>query len=185
MSLDAGLVPIIGTIQFVTNKANVKNYALVNTYVRRINTGYAALVKKYAGKAYLADINVAIGIDAKLYQVDGIHPNDAGDKVIAYVWFDAINEAIESKLLLIGLNQNYPNPAKTSTTIGFSMSQSGTVSIQIYSITGISMGVITNEFYNSGYHEITVGLTNLKPGIYIYVMSVAGRQFTKKMIVVG
>jgi acyl-CoA thioesterase-1 len=183
ISLENNLVPIIGTVQYIIPNGN-KALVTVNSYIKRINAGYVKLVGKYKGKAYLADINAALGYDAKLFQADGIHPNDKGYKVLSYVWFDAINEAIENKLLLIGLDQNFPNPASTKTTIGFSLSQSANVNIQMYSILGVPIKTVANEFYNSGYHQLEVALSDLKPGIYIYVMHIAGRELTKKMIVV-
>lgn len=183
MALSNNLVPIIGTIQYVNDK-NSAQYKTVNTYVKRINTGYIALVNKYKGKAYLADINAALGRDFSLFQADGLHPNAQGDKIISYVWFDSINEAIENKLLLVGLDQNFPNPARTKTTVGFSLSQSASVDIEMYNIVGIPVKTIANEFYNSGYHQVDVSVGDLKPGIYIYVMKIAGRALTKKMIVV-
>ncbi|WP_162847125.1 GDSL-type esterase/lipase family protein [Mucilaginibacter gracilis] len=184
MALSNNLVPIIGTIQYV-NDRNLAAYKTANSYIKRINAGYIKLVSKYKGKVYLADINAALGYDFTLFQADGLHPNDKGDKVISYVWFDAINEAIENKLLLIGLDQNYPNPARTKTTIGFSLSQSGNVNIQLYNMLGLPLKTLANEFYNSGYHQLDVTLNDLKPGMYIYVMKIAGRQLTKKMIVVN
>jgi acyl-CoA thioesterase-1 len=184
LALSSNLVPIIGTVQFVNDKNN-KSYTTVNAYIKRINAGYEKLVNQYKGKVYLADINAALGYDFKLYQADGLHPNDAGYKIISYVWFDAINEAIENKLLLIGLNQNFPNPAVSTTTIGFSLSQSGNVNIELYNITGVAVKTIANEFYNSGYHQVTIAINDLKPGVYIYVMRIAGRQLSKKMIVVS
>lgn len=184
MSLANNLIPVIGTLQYVNYNTN-KSYVTVNNYIKRINTGYAKLVKQYKGKVYLADINAAIGYNFKLYQADGLHPNAAGDKIISYIWFDAINEAIESTQLSIGLDQNFPNPATSSTTIGFSLSQSANVNIVMYNMVGVPVKTVTNEFYNSGYHQVPVTLNNLKPGIYIYVMKIAGRQLTKKMIVVN
>lgn len=184
MALSNNLVPIVGTVQYI-NDRNYPPYKTANTYIKRINTGYMKLVDKYKGKVYLADINAALGRDFSLYQPDGLHPNAKGDKIISYIWFDAINEAIESKLLLIGLDQNFPNPARTKTTVGFSLSQSANVNIQMYNITGIPVKTIANEFYNSGYHTVEVLLGDLKPGIYIYVMRIAGRELTRKMIVVS
>jgi len=181
-SLKANLIPIIGTVQFVNDKGNAV-YKTTNTYVSRINTGYKQLITKY--HIYLADINAAMGRNFQLYQADGIHPNAAGDRLISYVWFDSINAAIDSKLLLVGLNQNFPNPARNTTTIGFSLTESGRVNMQLYSITGaVVKNILANEFYNSGYHQVEVAIGDLSPGVYIYVMQVAGRQLNKKMIVV-
>ncbi|WP_295651787.1 GDSL-type esterase/lipase family protein [uncultured Mucilaginibacter sp.] len=176
------MITVIGTIQNVNPASGAVNKT-ANKYIATINAGYKKLVAQ--NHIYLADINAALGNNfGKYYQADGLHPNAAGDKFIAYVLFDSINYAIESKLLVIGLDQNFPNPANTKTTIGFSLTQAGTVDMELYTITGAHSKIITQNTYNSGYHQVDVDLTNLSPGIYIYVMQIAGRQLSKKMIVV-
>jgi acyl-CoA thioesterase I len=183
IALRHGLTTIIGTVQNLDpSKAPVNK--TINKYIATINAGYKKLAIQ--NHIYLADINAGFGSDyKKYYQPDGIHPNATGDKLIAYILFDVINFAIESKLLEVGLDQNFPNPANTKTTIGFSMSQAGSVDIEMYSISGAHTKTITqNAAYNSGYHQVVVDLTNVSPGIYIYVMNIAGRQLSKKMIVV-
>lgn len=184
MALTNNLIPVIGTVQYI-NDSNNKAYTTADTYIKTINAGYKALVSRYKGRAYLADINAALGRDFKLFQTDGLHPNDKGYKIISYVWFDSINEAIEKNLLLMGLDQNYPNPARGSTTIGFNLSESGNVNIMLYNMQGVPVKTITNEFYNLGYHQIITAVADLRPGIYIYIMRIAGRQLTRKMIIVN
>ncbi|QQL50663.1 GDSL-type esterase/lipase family protein [Mucilaginibacter ginkgonis] len=180
-ALDANLIPIIGTIQFV-NDQNNDFYKLVNQYVKQINNIY----KRIAADNHLliADINKDVGRDFSLYNADGVHPNQRGFEVLAYDWFDGINRAIEEKLLLIGLDQNFPNPANQSTTISFSLSQAGRVVIDLYNITGLKEKGLYDEYQSSGYHQFTVSTADLAPGIYIYSMQVGGRRLSKKCIVV-
>ncbi|MDB4925388.1 SGNH/GDSL hydrolase family protein [Mucilaginibacter sp.] len=178
-SLKHNLIPIIGTIQFFNDKNN-QTYKTANLYVNQINALYKRLVDEY--HVYLADINRALGRDFTLYQ-DYVHPNAAGYKLISYVWFDAINRAIDDKLLVIGLNQNYPNPSIDRTTIGFSLSQAGRVQINLYNMTGRLIKNIYDSYQNAGYRTISVSLNNLDPGIYIYSMQVGGQLLSKKMIV--
>lgn len=175
------LIPIIGTIQFYNDKNNqfLKN---CNLYVKQINNIYRHLTSEY--HIYLADINKAMGRDFSLYQ-DDVHPNDNGYKLISLVWFDAISKAIDNNLLLIGINQNYPNPVHDITHIGFSLSQAGKVQINLYNSTGAQIKTLYNAYQGAGYHEITADLTNMRPGIYIYVMQVAGRQLSKKLLLVN
>jgi len=180
MAVKNNMIPVIGTIQFINDTHN-SSYKTANLYIKQINAGYKKLAVQ--NNIYLADINAALGRDFQLYQ-DDFHPNDKGYKLISYVWFDAINQAIENKLLSVGLNQNYPNPANSSTKIGFSLSRSGQVAILLYSINGSQITTIANDFYNSGYHEINFNTSNLSSGVYIYTMQIAGRQLSKKMLVV-
>jgi acyl-CoA thioesterase-1 len=178
-SLKNKLIPIIGTIQFL-NDQNNQQYKTANLYVSQINALYKRLAQEY--DIYLADINKALGRDFTLYQ-DYLHPNAEGYKLISYVWFDAINQAIEDKLLVIGLNQNYPNPSIDRTTIGFSLSQAGRVVIKLYNISGKFIKTIYDSYQNAGYRIVSVPLNDLNPGIYIYSMQVGGQILSKKMIV--
>jgi len=179
-SLKHNLIPIIGTIQFY-NDANDQVLKNDNLIVKQINSLYKRLVIEY--HIYLADINAAIGRDFSLYQ-DFVHPNDQGYKLISYVWFDSIDEAIEDKLLLIGINQNYPNPVHDITHIGFSLSQAGKVEIKLYNMSGAEIRTLDNEYQGAGYHEVVANLSNLSAGMYVYVMRIGGQQLSKKLLIV-
>jgi len=174
------LIPIIGTIQFYNDKNDqfLKNCNLV---VKQINGLYRRLAGEY--HLNIADINTSLGRDFTLYQ-DFVHPNAKGYKLVSFVVFDAINEAIEEKFLLIGIRQNYPNPVRDITKIGFSLSQAGKVQIKLYDILGSPVKTLADEYQSAGNHEITVNLSDQKPGMYIYVMQVGGQQLSKKMVVV-
>lgn len=173
------LIPIIGTIQFFNDKDD-QFLKTCNLYVKQINMLYYQLAREYG--LHVADINRAIGRDFSLYQ-DYVHPNAKGYHVIAFVWFDTVNAVIENNFLSVGLNQNYPNPATGTTKIGFSLSQSGKVTIQLYNMNGLKVMDLFDDYINSGYHVFTVNLTGLNPGIYIYVMQFGGQQLSKKLIV--
>ncbi len=173
------LIPIVGTVQFY-NDQDSRLYKTANLYINQINALYKRLAFEY--HIYIADINRSIGRDFSLYQ-DVVHPNAAGYKLISYVWFDAINRAIEDRLLVVGLNQNYPNPAIDRASIGFSLSQAGRVLIKLYSINGKFIKTLHDSYQNAGYRVINVPLNDLNPGVYIYSMQVGGQLLSKKMIV--
>lgn len=178
-SLKNNLIPIIGSIQFFNDKNN-QALKTANLYISQINFIYKRLARDY--KVYFADINRALGRDFSLYQ-DFVHPNAAGYKLISFVWFDAINHAIDEKLLMIGLNQNYPNPASDRTRIGFSLSQAGRVVINLYNMQGRFLKNLFDGYQNAGYQETTVVLNGLESGMYIYSMQVGGQLLSKKLIV--
>ncbi len=179
-SVKNNLIPIVGTIQYY-NDTNDQFLKTCNLYIKQINALYKRLATSY--HIYLADINMALGRDFSLYQ-DAVHPNAQGYKLISYVLFDTIDEAIEEKLLLIGINQNYPNPVKDITHIGFSLSQAGKVNIKLYNMLGQPIRILDDEYQGAGYHEVSVNLSNLSAGMYIYVMQVGGQQLSKKLLLV-
>lgn len=179
-ALKNNLIPIVGSIQFFNDK-NSQNLKTANLFIGQINSLYRRLAREY--NVYFADINRALGRDFSLYQ-DFVHPNEAGYRLMSFVWFDAINQAIDDKLLLIGLNQNYPNPASTRTRIGFSLSQAGRVVINLYSIQGKFVKNLFDAYQNAGYQETVAVLNGLEPGVYVYSMQVGGQVLSKKMIII-
>ncbi len=181
IALAYNLTPVIGTVQYL-NDTNNKRYQNANFVIRQINTIYRRIANNK--KIYLTDINATLGKDFTLYQ-DSTHPNAAGNMRIAYGWFDTINSIIEQKLLLSGLDQNYPNPSVTNTTIGFSLSKSNKVTLTLYNMAGAVVKTIADSYFNSGYHKIDLPTTSFIPGVYIYTMQTPTEQFVKKMVILG
>lgn len=175
----SGLMPVMGTLQFFNDTKSDFNKQ-VNLYVKQLNALYKRIAKDF--NIPVADINRALGRDFSLYK-DDVHPNAAGNNLISFVWFDAINTIIEKQLLLIGLNQNYPNPVRETTKIGFSLSQAGRVHITLYNIGGAIVKDIYDDYQSSGYHELSASLSDVPAGIYIYMMQVGGQRLSKKMVI--
>lgn len=182
IALSYNLTPVIGTIQYL-NAVNNKRNQNANFVIRQINAIYRRIANNK--KIFLTDINVVLGRDfATLYQ-DPVHPNATGNMRIAYAWFDTINTIIEAKFLSSGLSQNYPNPVANNTTIGFSLSRPNKVVIILYNMAGAIVKTLTNNYFNTGYHEIILPTIDLSPGVYIYAMQTPTEQYVKKMIVCG
>jgi hypothetical protein len=60
----------------------------------------------------------------------------------------------------------YPNPFNASTTIEYSLSQPGELSISIYNIRGQKVDMIFNGTKDAGKHSVTWNADNLPSGIY-------------------
>ncbi len=85
------------------------------------------------------------------------------------------------------LLQNYPNPFNPSTTISYALPKESNVILKVYDILGKEVTLLVNEMQSSGTYNIEwKGVNNqglgLASGIYIYNLSVNGKNFTKKMI---
>ncbi|MCE1190274.1 MAG: T9SS type A sorting domain-containing protein [Ignavibacteria bacterium] len=63
--------------------------------------------------------------------------------------------------------QNYPNPFNPSTTISFSIPETGTVRITIYNQSGEQVIELLNENLNAGAHSITWNATHQASGMYL------------------
>ncbi len=82
------------------------------------------------------------------------------------------------------LGNNYPNPFNPSTTIPFSLKESGKVKVTVYNILGQEMRVLTNKNYHAGIHKIKFNAAGMTTGVYFYRLEVNGVAFMKKFVLV-
>ena len=80
------------------------------------------------------------------------------------------------------LNQNFPNPFNSSTTIRFSISEPANVSIKIFNVLGIQTTTLVDEFKSVGPFEVVWNGDNESSGVYYVQMNVEGKISTKKMV---
>ncbi len=82
------------------------------------------------------------------------------------------------------LYDNYPNPFNPSTTISFSLAQSGPVSLRIYDTRGAEVRILVNEAMSQGKHTVTFDAGSLASGVYFYKLRSGEQAMSKKMILV-
>ena len=85
------------------------------------------------------------------------------------------------------LNQNYPNPFNPSTTIQYSVSSHGKISINIYDVSGQLVKEINDEHNQPGnYYVVWNGENNIgqrvSSGVYFYQLTAGKYVQAKKMI---
>ncbi|MFP4548618.1 MAG: T9SS type A sorting domain-containing protein, partial [Fidelibacterota bacterium] len=85
------------------------------------------------------------------------------------------------------LAQNYPNPFNPSTTVSFSVKEQSSVNISIYNMLGQKIRTLVDAPYAQGYYNKVWNATDdtgspVSTGIYIYVMTVGDKHFTRKMV---
>jgi hypothetical protein len=82
------------------------------------------------------------------------------------------------------LAQNYPNPFNPTTTIKYSIPESGNVSLKVYDILGNEVASLVNEEKVQGVYSVTFDASRLSSGVYFYKIR-AGNYFeTKKMLLI-
>jgi hypothetical protein len=87
----------------------------------------------------------------------------------------------------IALEQNFPNPFVSGTTIGFTLPQAGNVSLSIYDINGrVVRTLINNTFRQAGQHLMMWDGTDksgmrAQAGVYFYRLQTEGYLETRKM----
>ena len=78
----------------------------------------------------------------------------------------------------------YPNPCNSNTTIRFELQKAEKVNISICNLVCQSVGIITDQSYQAGKHEIKCNISNLSPGSYIVKLMAGDFQTTGKLTVI-
>jgi hypothetical protein len=84
--------------------------------------------------------------------------------------------------LHFNLGQNYPNPFNPTTTISFSIKETGKISLRIYDTLGNLVDEIFNETKQPGEYKINYNASKLSSGIYLYELQNSKFTSVKKMI---
>ena len=81
------------------------------------------------------------------------------------------------------LGQNHPNPFNPTTTIRYSIPQTGFVSLKIYDLLGREIRTLVKGFQKANTYFVNFDASNLSSGVYFYRLQV-GNDFveTKKML---
>jgi hypothetical protein len=82
----------------------------------------------------------------------------------------------------ISLGQNIPNPANDNTVIHYSVPTDGSVTFNVYSISGQVLYSQTVET-TFGAHSIELNTSDLAAGMYFYSMEFKGQRLVKRMVV--
>jgi|GEM_PF-1318388 len=82
------------------------------------------------------------------------------------------------------VEQNYPNPFNPSTTISFSLSDAGNVSVQVFEVTGRLVATLFDGYLEAGNHKINFNAQKLSSGIYLYKISAGKGTVVKSMLLI-
>lgn len=99
------------------------------------------------------------------------------------------DEIAENSISNIELKQNYPNPFKNETTIGFSLKENSLVTIEVFDLKGARVASLLNREMTAGDHSVNWNGCDESgvrlPEAYYFCKVVAGKyNATKKMLLV-
>ncbi|MBU0558573.1 MAG: T9SS type A sorting domain-containing protein, partial [Bacteroidetes bacterium] len=80
------------------------------------------------------------------------------------------------------LSQNYPNPFNPSTSIMYSVKESGIVSLKLYNSIGQEVATLVNGQMEAGNHTVQFNASTLSSGVYFYKIESGKFSSIKKMI---
>ncbi|MFA6978194.1 MAG: T9SS type A sorting domain-containing protein [Ignavibacteriaceae bacterium] len=96
-------------------------------------------------------------------------------------------DKLQNALKTFSLLQNYPNPFNPSTTIEYTLPNSGNVELKIFDINGKLVRTLENSFKGTGYHKTVWDSKNengqtVASGAYLYQVRTGATAISKKMI---
>ncbi len=77
----------------------------------------------------------------------------------------------------------FPNPAQTTTTIAFSLKESGPATINLVNSSGQIVGTLYNDIAKKGLNQISFFVDHLSSGWYLLQVSTPSELITKKLII--
>ena len=80
------------------------------------------------------------------------------------------------------LSQNYPNPFNPTTTINYSIAQTGNVSLKVYNLLGEEVATLYSGVQQVGNHVATFDGSKFASGVYFYRLEAGTNSITKKLI---
>ena len=120
-----------------------------------------------------------------------INAGTDGKPIGSLQWWDeyeyetGVKEKTASLPAKFTLHQNYPNPFNPTTTIEFTVSKKGHITLEVYNMLGQKVKTLVDKEMNVGNYTYKFDGSNLPSGIYYYRMS-AGDKYsqTRKMLLV-
>jgi len=84
----------------------------------------------------------------------------------------------------VTLRPNYPNPARSQTTIEYAVPDPAPVRLQVYDVLGRRIANLVNSEKEAGWHRRTWSVQSVSSGVYFYRLHVGEETYTRKMVVV-
>ncbi|RMF59287.1 MAG: T9SS C-terminal target domain-containing protein, partial [Bacteroidetes bacterium] len=82
------------------------------------------------------------------------------------------------------LQQNYPNPFASRTSITYSLPVASHVSLKLYDVLGREVMVLVDEPQQAGYHTLTLDASEMSAGIYFYQLQAGSFMATRALMIV-
>jgi len=77
--------------------------------------------------------------------------------------------------------QNSPNPFNPTTTISYSLTGAGNVSVEVYNVAGQKVDTLVDGFMDAGSHSVVWDASDLSAGVYFYTVKSGELSRTMKM----
>ena len=130
-----------------------------------------------------------------IYDLNGDGEVSFGD---FFMFADAFNSGAQAKLMALarehiglpdvsGLEQNFPNPFNSATTIAYHVVEPGELSLEIFDINGQRIAELVSGYHATGsYRAVWDGMDQngryVSSGVYFYALNSAQAREIRKML---
>jgi hypothetical protein len=81
------------------------------------------------------------------------------------------------------LGQNFPNPARQTTTIEFLLTKASFVSLRVFDLVGREVATLVSGELPQGLNSVTWDLHDVTPGLYVYMLTAETFSETRQLVV--
>jgi len=99
----------------------------------------------------------------------------------SFEYSDVVEVDVQTPLTF-ALDQNYPNPFNPSTSIQYSIPETGNVRLAVFNLIGEEVAVLVNGTVQAGHYEVSFNASSLPSGVYLYKLQSANSVEVKKMM---
>ena len=99
----------------------------------------------------------------------------------SYEYSDVVEVDVQAPLEF-AMGQNFPNPFNPSTSIQYSIPETGNVRLAVYNLIGEEIAVLVNGTVQAGHYEVSFNASSLPSGVYLYKLQSTNSIEVKKMM---
>lgn len=81
------------------------------------------------------------------------------------------------------LDPNYPNPFNPTTTITFSVPNSGMITLKVFDLLGREIRTLVNQYKTIGNYQVEFDASDLSSGVYLYQLKSENQVINRKMTI--
>lgn len=98
---------------------------------------------------------------------------------------DAVYKLTVSRLpSTFQLDENYPNPFRSTTTIRYTVSESSPITLEVFNALGQRVATLVDEHQPPGTYMVNLDASRLASGVYIYRLRAGRHRIHRRMLVV-
>ncbi len=159
-----------------------RSYGDANVYKKINSSMIASKGNTTLGHTYsFNDITPGLGII--MYKLENINI-DGSKMIFGPITCEGGGSGEGNQPFQFTLYQNYPNPFNVSTKICFAIPDESDVKLSLFDVNGNLVKIITEKFYNAGFHQVDLDMQPQTSGIYIYRVESLQHTMAKKLLFV-